>query len=265
MIPAARARRRSPNVMMLQVEHDLALDRQVKIVTTMHSALVAERSATVNEAVGRGGMFLTTVLMSMVAMGFVAAATEGGDVFYALAVALLCGLILLGWASFSRLVQTGVHDMRLGRGERRIREFYAQASPGVDAWFDHPVTSEDEHAPAHGGGGARSQILFTAGSTVGGVNSVLLGILTGLIAMRYGGLPLDWASMAGAAAFVCAAALHLRQQRSMFSADLRRSGQVPGVEPSAKPAVGEAFAALRGAPIRPGRRGRSPTGHRSPQ
>lgn len=163
-------------------------------------------------------MYLTTVSMTLVALGFIGSATTMGDAFYIFAFVLLACLILLGVVSFYRVVQTGVQDMRLYRHEARIREFYAKVSRGVDKWFDHPVKDARSNEMVGMGGGTRFQMLLTAGSMVGGVNSAVIGVFVGLAIARFGGAPLIWATAAGAAVFVVSSWLHLRKEYSLFSA-----------------------------------------------
>ena len=185
-------------------EDDKDVGRQVQIMTTMHFVLSGARASTVYEAIGRAGMYLTTVSMTLVALGFISSATTMGDGFYLFTFVLLSCLILLGVVSFNRVVQTGVQDLRLSRNEARIRQFYAEVSPGVDKWFDHPVREAEADHRLGTGGGSRFQILFTAGK--------------GLAVARFAGAGLTWATVAGAAASVVAGWLHLRQEYALFAA-----------------------------------------------
>ncbi|MBC8118910.1 MAG: hypothetical protein H7X75_04955 [Burkholderiaceae bacterium] len=193
------------------------VERQMQIMTSMHFALSSSRSSTVYEAVGRAGMYLTTASMTLVALGFISSATSMDDAFYLFAFVLLSCLFLLGLVTFFRVVQTGVEDVRLALSESRIREFYAEVSPGVDKWFDHPVKTEKANQLRGMGSGSRFQMLLTAGSMIGGVNSAVIGAFVGLAVARFAGASLTWAAVAGAATFAVSAALHLRQEYSMFA------------------------------------------------
>ena len=77
-------------------QNDVDVARQVQIMTTMHFVLSGARASTVYEAVGRSSMYLTTVSMTLVALGFISAATKMGDGFYIFAFVLLACLIMLG-------------------------------------------------------------------------------------------------------------------------------------------------------------------------
>lgn len=94
---------------------DDSVDRQVQIMTTMHFVLSGARASTVYEAVGRAGMYLTTVSMTLVALGFISSATRMGDAFYVFAFVLLSCLILLGVVPLSgREFEAQPRAQRLG-------------------------------------------------------------------------------------------------------------------------------------------------------
>lgn len=196
---------------------DRDVARQVQIMTTMHFVLSGTRASTVYESIGRAGMYLTTVSMTLVALGFVSSATSMGKGFYVFAFLLLSCLIPLGLVTFNRVVQTGVQDLRLSFNEARIHQFYADVSPGIDKWFDHPVGDTKSDHVLLTAGSSRFQILFTAGSMVGGVNSAVIGVLIGLAVMHFTGASLFWVTALGAASFVVAGWLHLRLEYDLFA------------------------------------------------
>lgn len=203
--------------MATDTETEKRVERQIQIMTNIHFALSSSRSSTVYEAVGRAGMYLTTASMTLVALGFISSATSMNDAFYLFTFVLLSCLFLLGLVTFFRVVQTGVEDMRLALGESRIRNFYAEVSPGVDKWFDHPVKTKKANHPRGMGSGSRLQMLLTAGSMIGGVNSAVIGAFVGLAVARFADASLTWAAVAGAATFAISAAMHLRREYSMFT------------------------------------------------
>lgn len=203
---------------------DLEIARQVQIMTTMHFVLSGERASTVYESIGRAGMYLTTVSMALVALGFISSGTSMSEGFYVFALLLLLCLIPLGVVTFNRVVQTGVQDLRLSYNEARFRQFYVEVSPGIDKWFDHPVQDIKSDHVLLTAGGSRFQILFTAGSMVGGVNSAVIAALIGLALMHFAGASLPWVTTAGAVAFIMAGWLHIRLEYALFAdLDERRS------------------------------------------
>ena len=196
---------------------DQEVRRQLRIMTTMHSVLSGSRTSILHEGNGRAQMYLTTVSMTLVALGFISSGTGMGPGFYLFTFVLLACLILLGVVSFNRVVQIAVQDLRLSRNEARIRQFYAAASPGVEQWFDHDVKDCEADHRLGTGGGSRFQILFTAGSMVGGVNSAVIGVFVGLAVMRFAGAGLTSAALAGSAAFIASGWLHLQQEYRLFA------------------------------------------------
>lgn len=188
------------------------LDRRVQIMTTTHFTLATQRSSTIAEANGRSSLFLTSVSMSLVALGFIAQATKLGAAFYVFAYVLLACLILIGLVTFDRVVQTGVEDGMLARGEARVRRFYAEATPGIERWFVLPMEDGPNSRMATVAGGSPLQVLLTTGSMVGVVDAALTGALAGLLASREGGLGLSAASWTGLGVSAATGALLLASQ-----------------------------------------------------
>lgn len=212
-------------------ELSAGVDRQVTMMTTLHFTTAGTRAATITEAVGRAGMYLTAVSMTMVALGFISAATEMGDAFYLFAYVFLGSLILLGLLSFNRVVQTGVEDWHLRKRELRILEFYAETAPGVEQWFGLPWGDRRAVEEALGvGGGSRIQVLLTAGSMVAGVNSAVIGVLSGLLVARLNDGGLSVASLVGGGVCMVAFALHVWRQYAMFAAARPKDAGPPSAD-----------------------------------
>ncbi|MBV8946131.1 MAG: hypothetical protein JOZ95_11985, partial [Solirubrobacterales bacterium] len=87
----------------------------VAFVTTEHFVLQGARAATVAESTGRANMFLATVSGGLVALGLVATASRVGTAFYVFSLVLLPTLAFVGWATFERVVQSGVEDLGYAR------------------------------------------------------------------------------------------------------------------------------------------------------
>src|ERR1700742_3461280 len=83
----------------------------VAFVTTEHFVLQGARAATIAESNGRANMFLATVSGGLIALGLVATASRVGTAFYAFSLVLLPTLAFVGWATFERVVQSGVEDL----------------------------------------------------------------------------------------------------------------------------------------------------------
>lgn len=168
---------------MDQPSLDPALDRRVLIATTTHFTLVTQRAATIAEATGRAGMFLTASSMVMVALGFIAGATDLGPGFFLIAVVLLLGLLILGLMTFLRVVQTGVEDMALATRIGRIEDFYASVTDGETDWRPTGGSASPQKARAVviAALPGQLQILLTSASMVAAVNAALVGAITALI------------------------------------------------------------------------------------
>jgi hypothetical protein len=57
------------------------------------------------------------------------------DRFALFAAAVLPAILLVGWFTFARLVQSGVESMRYLTRIQRIRRWYASQSPAGQVWF----------------------------------------------------------------------------------------------------------------------------------
>jgi hypothetical protein len=207
-------------------------DAAVQIMTTLHFTLQTARSATVSEANGRASLFLTSVSMSLVALSFLAQATEMGSGFYVFAFVFLGCLTMIGVITFVRVVQTRVEDGLLARGVARIRHFYLERSPGLERYFVQPAHDDDFSAMGNAGEVAPFQVLFTTASLVGVVTATLLAVLAGLAIHRVFAERGTLALSIGLAVFALGSAAQVAYQRRAW----RRLEERIGV---AFPAVSE--------------------------
>jgi hypothetical protein len=158
-------------------------DRLLTMLTTEHFVLQTARGGTIGEANGRASIYLGAVSSGLIALGFVAG---DGDRFALFASAVLPAVLILGWFTFVRLVQTGVESMRHLTRIQRIRRWYATQSPDGPVWFaDLPVPVGDSGGdPDEAGAAVRSlglrpsfwQMLYTMASMVGALNSLIFGV-----------------------------------------------------------------------------------------
>jgi hypothetical protein len=199
------------------------IDRQVQIVSTEHFVLSAQRNAMINEATGRATLFLTTVSMTMVALGFIAQATRLGPAFQVLAAVFLASLLLIGLITFLRALETGVEDVGLARRMIQVQRFYRAASPGTCLWLDARA-ADDEKGMGMGylvvGNRFDLQILMTTASMVAAVDSVLFGALLGLGCVWLFGVSILMACSIGGAGFLVAGiGFYLFQKRVWAETD----------------------------------------------
>jgi hypothetical protein len=186
--------------------------RALTILTTEHWGLLSARSLAYNEAFTRGGMFLTFLSMSLVGLALFSSAIAFDDTFLAIAAIVLAFDLIVGIATFGRIIGANLDDLRAVHGMARIRHGYTQIAPIVTPYFT-TVTHDDlagvnvsYGSPSPSGVGAVLYWLTTSGGMISLIVSLIGGVLAGLIALMLDGS--DGAAMAvglGAALVVIAA------------------------------------------------------------
>ena len=114
---------------------DLTDPRAITLLTTEHWSLLTARSLAYNEAFTRGGMFLTFLSMSFVALALFSSAMSFGDAFLTVAAVVLGFDVVLGLATYVRIAGANVDDLRALHGMARIRHGYTQIAPIVEPYF----------------------------------------------------------------------------------------------------------------------------------
>jgi hypothetical protein len=105
------------------------------ILTTEHWSLLGTRSQIWNEALNRATVFLTVLSASIIALALLADATGFGPHTTTLALVLLPVVLLLGIATYVRLVQINNEDMQLVLAMNRLRHAYLKIEPGLEPYF----------------------------------------------------------------------------------------------------------------------------------
>lgn len=166
--------------------------RVLQILSTEHWSLLATRSLAYNEAFIRGGMFLTFLSMSFVALALLAQATSFDDQFLTIAAIALAFDFAIGLATFGRIAGANEDDLRALHGMARIRHGYTQIAPIVTPYFT-TATHDDIAAvltgygslPATEAGGVLYG-LTTSGGMIGLIVSMVGGVLVGVLALIVG-------------------------------------------------------------------------------
>src|SRR5688500_17407242 len=109
--------------------------RAITILTTEHWSLLSARALAYNEAFVRGGMFLTFLSMSFVALALLAQAMSFGDSFLTVAAVVLAFDLVIGLATYARISGANVDDLRAVHGMARIRHAYTEIAPVVAPYF----------------------------------------------------------------------------------------------------------------------------------
>lgn len=147
-------------------------------VTTEHLTLQSARSQTVAESTGRGSMFFGAVSAGLVGLGLMATASRVGTAFYAFALILLPSLALVGFATFSRTLQTGIEDYGYARRIVRLRAYYFDNAPELVHYLAR--SPPEKRLEKLGLWSGRLQGLATTAGTVAVVTSVIAGAAAGL-------------------------------------------------------------------------------------
>jgi hypothetical protein len=98
-------------------------------------SLLATRSLLWNDRISRTTIFLTVLSAAVVALALVANATGLGPTTRTVALGLLPVVLLIGLATFLRLVEIGNEDMRLVLAMNRVRHGYLTIAPGLKLYF----------------------------------------------------------------------------------------------------------------------------------
>jgi hypothetical protein len=102
------------------------------ILATEHWSLLASRSLIWNEAMSRATVFLTVLSASIIALALLADATGFGPQTMTLALVLLPVVLLLGIATYVRLVQINTEEFQLVLAMNRLRRvFDDRTRPGT--------------------------------------------------------------------------------------------------------------------------------------
>ncbi len=188
----------------------------LQTLTTEHFVLQTARSATIADANGRAGIFLSSVSSGIVALAFVGQVSDLGQPFFVFSLVLFPSLFFLGLATFLRVLQTSMEDVLLARGINRIRHYYIEIAPDVRDYFILS-THDDFRGVLHNMAARESwwQPLVTTGGTILVVNAIIAGVWGGLLARYFFAAPLVVCAIVGAGLFVAVlAAQNIYQTRS---------------------------------------------------
>jgi hypothetical protein len=180
--------------------------RAVQILSTEHWSLLATRSLVYNEAFTRGGMFLTFLSMSFVALALLAQGMSFGDQFLAVAAVVLAFDVVIGLTTYGRIIGANTDDIRALHGMARIRHAYTEAAPVVMPYLTSATNDDiDSVLEAYGAipDSALGQLgyaLTTSGGMIGLITSMVGGVLAAVMALLVGidGGVAFWIGVAGA-------------------------------------------------------------------
>jgi hypothetical protein len=207
---------------------DAPVDRQalLTVLTTEHFTLQGARASTVSESSARAALFIGAVTSTLVALGFIAQASELGSAFETFVLVVLPTLYMLGLFTFVRLVTSSTEDLLYGRAINRIRNYYREVA-GDEAHYLLLGGHDDTLGVLANMGIARPsrwQLYFTLASMVAVLNAVVGGSAVAFLAGVVGAT-LGPAAGIGALTGVVSCALQFRWQLQAH-VDARRRGEV---------------------------------------
>ena len=209
-----------------------APDRQelLTALTTEHFTLQGARAQTASESASRASLYIVSVSSTLIALGFITQASEGGSAFDVFALTVLPTLYLLGVFTFVRVVECGAEDYRYGVAINRIRNYYKQIAGEQAKLFllsghdDGRGVFANAAVPVEG----RRQY-FTFATVVAVINSVV-GASTVAIALSViADAPLGVAAGVGGAGGLLSLAVLLRHADRLLE---ERAGRTESLFPS---------------------------------
>lgn len=184
---------------------ELTDPRVLSILSTEHWSLLSARSLAYNEAFTRGGMFLSFLSMSFVALALLAQAMTFGNQFLVVAAILLAFDFVIGLTTYGRITGANIDDLRALHGMARIRHAYTQVAPIVMPYFTTATHDDvDTVTAAYGAPSTGLAQLLYGLSTSGGMIALIVamvgGVLTGVLGLLVGvsGDAAVWIGVAGA-------------------------------------------------------------------
>jgi hypothetical protein len=168
--------------------------RAIQMMSTEHWSLLSARALAYNEAFTRGGMFLTFLSMSFVAMALVASAMGFEGEFLAVTAIVLGFDLVLGLGTYGRIIAANHDDFRALHGMARIRHGYTEIAPILAPYFTTSIHDDVKGVLVSYGSPATTPIgqltwaLTTSAGMVGLIVSLLAGVFM-LVVVLLLGLP----------------------------------------------------------------------------
>jgi hypothetical protein len=195
---------------------------RLQILATEHWSLLATRSLTYTESLGRVSMFLAILSGAVISLALVAQADHFGPTFIAIAILMLSVVLFAGIATIARLMSLNRDDFRWVIGMNRLRHAYLELHPELESNF---ITSSYDDVP---GALQTLGINVTASRRLGsslhvfqtlpGMLSVIVaavgGAIVALAALAFGVPPLGVVLVAAAAFFLAVVLMGIWSRRS---------------------------------------------------
>ncbi|QHT70617.1 hypothetical protein GXP67_30170 [Rhodocytophaga rosea] len=201
---------------------DQATQEQIlQFLTTEHFILQTAKAATIAEANGRATLFMSTVSSAVVALAFIGQVSDMGQAFFVFGLVLFPCLLFLGMITFERAIQTAIENMVHSRGINRIRHYYVELAPKLKPYFIHSIHDDVASAvrdmgimPTH----SFWQHLVTNAGMIAVINSILIGVFSGMVLRFVNLLPVYGFTISGILLFLLGVVIHHRYQMKKYSA-----------------------------------------------
>jgi hypothetical protein len=199
---------------------------KLQILATEHWSLLATRSLTYTESLGRVSMFLAILSGAVIALALVAQADHFGPTFISIAILTLFVVLFSGIATIGRLMSLNRDDYRWVTGMNRLRHAYLELHPELEPNF---VSSPYDDMPgalrtlgvdvrAGAGLGSTLHVLQTLPGMLSVIVAAVAGAIVALAAVALGMLPLG-VVLTAATAFILAVVLMAIWGRRSFGGD----------------------------------------------
>jgi len=194
----------------------------LQCATAEEYTLQAARSAAITESSTRANMLLMSISGVLIALGFVGQASQLGATFHILAGVLFACLVLLGLATFIRVLESGIEESICVRGLNRIRRLYVGVTPAIAPYLvlgpSDDIAAIDRTIAVVTG---RHEIFVTTAGTVAAVTGICAGVAVAVAINAAGGGVLGSLLAGGAAAVLLIVVLMMMQLRAWRSAAWR--------------------------------------------
>ena len=153
------------------------------IMSTEHFTLQGARSAAISDANGRASFFLGALSAAVVALAFVAQVAH--EAFVGFALIVLPTVLVIGLASFERLLQLGIENIRTVVAINRVRRYYLEIAPELRPHFTLSDRDDPAGVLASLGsirGGVRPWDLFVTNAGLAAtIDAILSGVIVALL------------------------------------------------------------------------------------
>src|SRR6195256_760380 len=193
---------------------DPATASKLQVLATEHWSLLATRSLTYTESLGRVNMFLAILSGAVIALALVAQADRFGPTFTSVAILMLLVVLFAGVTTISRLTYLNRDDYRWVIGMNRLRNAYLELHPELEPHF---LTSPHDDlrgalqtlgisATAGRGVGSSLHVLQTLPGMLSVIVAAVAGAIGALVARAFA-IPTLGVVLMATAAFILAVVL----------------------------------------------------------